>query len=255
VGTDGAPDALWAGDIAFRLLRDAGEVGRGHLPSVTVCDINAEMLKVGQQRAGEVSKRGGYTPEPFPARLDRTLLLGLQKAVTQQTPDVLTLEHLGQVSRGTRPDEREMCVTIQVFPGPAVLERVTWVEGNAECLPFLMSSPYSIWDHSADTLGSDDENFVQTDFTMLYDLPMQVFSDPAVREKVTWVEGNAECLPFEDGAFDLYTIAFGLRNVTNRCGPRMMMISWRFQGVAGADYKQVGPLMMLPYQPRAGGTV
>lgn len=37
------------------------------------------------------------------------------------------------------------------------------------------------------------------------------------RESLTWVEGNAECLPFEDGTFDLYTIAFGLRNVTNRC--------------------------------------
>jgi len=38
-----------------------------------------------------------------------------------------------------------------------------------------------------------------------------------VRESLTWVEGNAERLPFPDGAFDLYTIAFGLRNVTNRC--------------------------------------
>jgi SAM-dependent methyltransferase len=37
------------------------------------------------------------------------------------------------------------------------------------------------------------------------------------RESLTWVEGNAEQLPFEDGSFDLYTIAFGLRNVTNRC--------------------------------------
>lgn len=30
-----------------------------------------------------------------------------------------------------------------------------------------------------------------------------------------FVEGNAECLPFDDNSFDLYTIAFGLRNVTN----------------------------------------
>jgi demethylmenaquinone methyltransferase / 2-methoxy-6-polyprenyl-1,4-benzoquinol methylase len=30
-----------------------------------------------------------------------------------------------------------------------------------------------------------------------------------------WVEGNAEDLPFEDESFDLYTIAFGLRNVTH----------------------------------------
>ncbi len=31
-----------------------------------------------------------------------------------------------------------------------------------------------------------------------------------------FVEGNAEKLPFEDESFDLYTIAFGLRNVTNK---------------------------------------
>jgi ubiquinone/menaquinone biosynthesis methyltransferase len=30
-----------------------------------------------------------------------------------------------------------------------------------------------------------------------------------------FAEGNAQCLPFENGSFDLYTIAFGLRNVTD----------------------------------------
>ena len=30
-----------------------------------------------------------------------------------------------------------------------------------------------------------------------------------------FVEGNAECLPFEDSSVDVYTIAFGLRNVTD----------------------------------------
>jgi demethylmenaquinone methyltransferase/2-methoxy-6-polyprenyl-1,4-benzoquinol methylase len=30
-----------------------------------------------------------------------------------------------------------------------------------------------------------------------------------------WVEANAEKLPFEDNQFDIYTIAFGLRNVTH----------------------------------------
>ena len=29
-----------------------------------------------------------------------------------------------------------------------------------------------------------------------------------------WITGNAETLPFEDESFDVYTIAFGLRNVT-----------------------------------------
>jgi len=32
---------------------------------------------------------------------------------------------------------------------------------------------------------------------------------------IRFYEGNAECLPFEDSSFDCYTIAFGLRNVTN----------------------------------------
>jgi len=30
-----------------------------------------------------------------------------------------------------------------------------------------------------------------------------------------WITGNAEALPFPDSSFDLYTIAFGLRNVTH----------------------------------------
>jgi demethylmenaquinone methyltransferase/2-methoxy-6-polyprenyl-1,4-benzoquinol methylase len=30
-----------------------------------------------------------------------------------------------------------------------------------------------------------------------------------------WVEGNAEKLPFADRSFDLYSISFGLRNVTH----------------------------------------
>jgi ubiquinone/menaquinone biosynthesis C-methylase UbiE len=34
--------------------------------------------------------------------------------------------------------------------------------------------------------------------------------------KLGFVEGNAERLPFPDDSFDLYTIAFGLRNVTNK---------------------------------------
>lgn len=31
----------------------------------------------------------------------------------------------------------------------------------------------------------------------------------------TWVEANAETLPFPDNSFDVYTISFGLRNVTH----------------------------------------
>lgn len=39
---------------------------------------------------------------------------------------------------------------------------------------------------------------------------------PNKSDIVGFVEGNAEHLPFPDGSFDIYTIAFGLRNVTNK---------------------------------------
>ena len=35
-------------------------------------------------------------------------------------------------------------------------------------------------------------------------------------ESMQWVEGNAEELPFDSGVFDSYTVAFGIRNVTDR---------------------------------------
>jgi 2-methoxy-6-polyprenyl-1,4-benzoquinol methylase len=35
------------------------------------------------------------------------------------------------------------------------------------------------------------------------------------QEQLTWLEGNAEKLPVEDESVDVYTIAFGLRNVTD----------------------------------------
>jgi demethylmenaquinone methyltransferase/2-methoxy-6-polyprenyl-1,4-benzoquinol methylase len=40
--------------------------------------------------------------------------------------------------------------------------------------------------------------------------------DDGILAGVEWVCGDAEALPFGDRSFDLYTIAFGLRNVTRR---------------------------------------
>ena len=39
--------------------------------------------------------------------------------------------------------------------------------------------------------------------------------DRGYLNKFSWVEGNAEHLPFADNSFDVYTISFGLRNVTH----------------------------------------
>jgi len=40
--------------------------------------------------------------------------------------------------------------------------------------------------------------------------------DKGVVGNVNYVQANAECLPFPDGTFDCITIAFGLRNVTDK---------------------------------------
>lgn len=40
--------------------------------------------------------------------------------------------------------------------------------------------------------------------------------DQGVHGNMGFVQANAECLPFEPGSFDLITIAFGLRNVTDK---------------------------------------
>jgi demethylmenaquinone methyltransferase / 2-methoxy-6-polyprenyl-1,4-benzoquinol methylase len=39
--------------------------------------------------------------------------------------------------------------------------------------------------------------------------------DAGLDARITCIEGNAECLPFEASSFDAYTIAFGIRNVTH----------------------------------------
>lgn len=35
------------------------------------------------------------------------------------------------------------------------------------------------------------------------------------KAKISWIEGDAQSLPFEDASFDAYTIAFGIRNVVD----------------------------------------
>lgn len=45
---------------------------------------------------------------------------------------------------------------------------------------------------------------------------------------LSWVVGDAEELPFDDDQFDIYTIAFGIRNVTH--------------------IEQVGVSLMFPFQ-------
>ena len=41
-------------------------------------------------------------------------------------------------------------------------------------------------------------------------------TDQGYTGNIEYVQANAECLPFEDNSFDVITIAFGLRNVTDK---------------------------------------
>lgn len=49
-------------------------------------------------------------------------------------------------------------------------------------------------------------------------------------ESMQWVEGNAEALPFRSGSFDSYTIAFGIRNVTDRAAALREAHRWAAVG-------------------------
>lgn len=41
------------------------------------------------------------------------------------------------------------------------------------------------------------------------------FSGYSEEHCLSWIQGDAEALSFEDGSMDGYTIAFGIRNVTH----------------------------------------
>lgn len=49
------------------------------------------------------------------------------------------------------------------------------------------------------------------------------------KDRITWTEGDAQKLPFEDASFDAYTIAFGIRNVVQiEQVPRLIDSQGRF---------------------------
>ncbi len=68
--------------------------------------------------------------------------------------------------------------------------------------------------------------------------------------QLAWVEGNAEALPFPDASMDLYTIAFGIRNVTHvdaalREAFRVLKPGGRFMCL---EFSRVGnPLLRAAY--------
>jgi len=62
--------------------------------------------------------------------------------------------------------------------------------------------------------GGDDVTVFDINAEML-DVGRDRAIDRGVLNAITWTQGNAEHLPFEDASFDAYTIAFCIRNVTH----------------------------------------
>ncbi len=69
-----------------------------------------------------------------------------------------------------------------------------------------------------------------------------------LEDQLDWVVGDAMALPFEDASFDVYTISFGIRNVTRpedalaeafrvlRPGGRLMVLEFSQLGVPGLQW-------------------
>jgi demethylmenaquinone methyltransferase/2-methoxy-6-polyprenyl-1,4-benzoquinol methylase len=88
-------------------------------------------------------------------------------------------------------------------------------------------------------------------------------SDAAqLAEKLDWVVGDAMALPFEDNSFDVYTISFGIRNVTRigdalseayrvlRPGGRLMVLE--FSQLTNGGLQKLYDLYSFNLIPRLG---
>lgn len=89
--------------------------------------------------------------------------------------------------------------------------------------------------------------------------------DAGLSNRIDLLEGNAESLPFADRAFDAYTIAFGIRNVTHiekalaeafrvlKIGGRFMCLEFSHVDVPGLD--RLYDLHSFEVIPRVGEAV
>ena len=78
-----------------------------------------------------------------------------------------------------------------------------------------LTAAVTVCDINPSMLAVGRERAVQYGYLSDSSSPSSSSSTASSRVGVAFVEGNAEKLPFEDASFDAYTIAFGLRNVTD----------------------------------------
>lgn len=87
----------------------------------------------------------------------------------------------------------------------------------------------------------------------------------SMADRLTWVTGDAMALPFEDNSFDVYTISFGIRNVTRieealceayrvlRPGGRLMVLE--FSQLPNPGLQQAYDLYSFNVIPRMGQAI
>jgi demethylmenaquinone methyltransferase/2-methoxy-6-polyprenyl-1,4-benzoquinol methylase len=87
----------------------------------------------------------------------------------------------------------------------------------------------------------------------------------ALGERIDWIVGDAMALPFPDNAFDVYTISFGIRNVTRiadalaeahrvlRPGGRLMVLE--FSQLPNAGLQRLYDLYSFNVIPRMGQVI
>lgn len=87
----------------------------------------------------------------------------------------------------------------------------------------------------------------------------------ALADRLDWVTGDAMALPFEDASFDVYTISFGIRNVTRiedalseafrvlRPGGRLMVLE--FSQLPNAGLQKLYDLYSFNVIPRMGQAI
>ncbi len=87
----------------------------------------------------------------------------------------------------------------------------------------------------------------------------------ALADRLDWVTGDAMALPFEDASFDVYTISFGIRNVTRiedalaesfrvlRPGGRLMVLE--FSQLPNAGLQKLYDLYSFNVIPQLGQVI
>ncbi|XP_076472826.1 LOW QUALITY PROTEIN: ubiquinone/menaquinone biosynthesis C-methyltransferase UbiE-like [Babylonia areolata] len=125
------------------------------------------------------------------------------------------LQYIESQSTGSQQNVKDFDI-----PLPREVEAQVYVDPAKSQYDESSSSSSSSSDEE-ESRGRGKEGGGQTHVTVLdinqamLDVGKQRAEKQGLTSGISWVQGNAESLPFSDCSFDAYTIAFGIRNCTN----------------------------------------